>query len=211
MQPAPLISAPGACTMAALPHNPEQHTRGPPGATSTVILESLAAAALIFALRCFDISLGTIRMVFAVEGRRFLAAAFGFAEATAFIIGAGIVLSDVTDPIKIVGYSAGYATGTALGVTVARTLRLGMATIRIVSPHGPVGLAQALRDQGYVVNTFDGEGADGPIRLILLNVRKRQVPTVMAVAQPWLEECMITVGDEPVVAGGVFPGIRARV
>ncbi len=172
--------------------------------------ESLAAAGLIFCLRCFDISLGTIRMVFAVEGRRLLAVLFAFGEATAFIIGAGIVLSGDINPIKIAGYASGYAAGTGLGITATRSLNLGMATIRIVSPHGPVGIAEALRQEGYVVTTFDGEGADGPVRLILLNVRKRHVPRVMAAASPWAEECMITVGDEP-VGVGYLPGMRARV
>ena len=148
-------------------------------------------------------------MVFAVEGRRGLAAIFSFGEASAFIVGAGIVLSGALDPIKIVGYAGGYATGTALGITATRVLGLGMATIRIVSPHGPVGIADALRQEGYVVNTFDGEGADGPIRLIQLNVRKRHVPRVLSTASPWARECMITVGDEPI---GLFPsGVRARI
>jgi len=174
------------------------------------LLESLAAAGLIFSLRCFDISLGTIRMVFAVEGRRRLAALFSFGEASAFIVGAGIVLSGALDPIKIMGYAGGYAAGTALGITATRSMGLGMATVRIVSPHGPIGIADALRREGYVVNTFDGEGADGPIRLILLNVRKRQIARVMAAAAPWAEDCLITVGDEPVGAG-LFPAIRPRV
>lgn len=170
-----------------------------------MLLESLGAAALIFLLRCTDISIGTVRMIFAVEGRRFLAVLCAFGEATAFIIGAGIVLSDVTDPIRIVGYSSGFAAGTALGITATRSLKLGMATIRIVSPHGPVGVADALREHGFLVHVFDGYGGDGPVRLILMNVRKRDVERVMGIARPWLEQLMVTVGDEP-VAPSLYPG-----
>lgn len=170
-----------------------------------MLFESLSAAAAIFLLRCTDISLGTIRILFAVEGRRALAVLFAFGEATAFIIGAGIVLSDVTDPIRIAGYASGFALGTALGITVTRSLSLGTSTLRIVSPHGPVGLADALRGHGFNVTTFDGEGDTGPVRLIMLNVRKRHVARVMEIAQPWLHECMVTIGDEP-VAPTFYPG-----
>jgi uncharacterized protein YebE (UPF0316 family) len=170
-----------------------------------MLLESIGAAALIFLLRCTDISIGTVRMIFAVEGRRLLAVVCAFGEATAFIVGAGIVLADLTDPIRIVGFSSGFAAGTALGITATRSINLGMATIRIVSPHGPIGVADALVEAGFMVNVFDGHGSNGPIRLILMNVRKRQVPRVMEIVKPWVEQCMVTVGDDP-VAPSLYPG-----
>jgi len=170
--------------------------------------ESLVAAAIIFCLRCSEVSIGTMRVVFAVEGRRSLAAALAFGEATIFIIGASIVLSDIGDPIRILGYSSGFALGTVVGVTVSRALKLGTVTIRIISPHGPIGVAEALRIAGFNVSTFDGESSDGPIRLILLNVSRRHVARVLATARPWLEDCFVTVGDEP-LPGSVYPSAFA--
>lgn len=158
---------------------------------------SLQAALLIAGLRIIDVCLGVVRTVYAVEGRRFLSAALGFLEAGTFIAAAGIVFSGTMTPLKMLGYASGFATGTALGVTVVRRLNLGSVAVRIVSPHGPIGVAEALHDAGFDVSVFDGKGKAGPIRLILAVVAKRDLERLLGVARPWLDQCFVTVGEEP--------------
>jgi uncharacterized protein YebE (UPF0316 family) len=80
---------------------------------------------------------------------------------------------------------------------VVRALKLGSVSVRIVVPQGPIGLADALRAAGFEVNTFDGSGRSGPIRLILTVVSKRDLPRLLDITRPWVEQCFITVGDEP--------------
>jgi len=160
-------------------------------------LDSLAAAALIAALRAVDVCLGTIRTIYTVEGRRKLSAALGFLEAVTFITAVGIALRGPMDVWRTLGYGAGFALGTALGITAVRALKLGSVTVRIVSPQGPVGLADALEKAGFVVSTFDGTSSTGPIRLILTVISKKDLGRLLGVAAPWLETCMVTIGDEP--------------
>jgi uncharacterized protein YebE (UPF0316 family) len=162
-----------------------------------MLWSSLGAALTIFLLRSLDVSLGTIRTVYAVEGRRRLAAAFGFFEAGTFVTAAGIVFTGPLDVAKMVGYAAGFALGTALGVTIVLRLKLGAATVRIISPTGPIGLADALERAGFTLSIFDGEGSGGRIRLILTVVRKRDLERLVGVARPWLDHCFVTVGEEP--------------
>jgi uncharacterized protein YebE (UPF0316 family) len=161
------------------------------------LFDSLTAAALIAALRAVDVCLGTIRTVYTVEGRRRLSAALGFLEAVTFITAVGIALRGPMDLARTVGYGAGFAIGTALGITVVKALKLGSVTVRIVSPQGPIGLAEALENAGFVVTIFDGESNSGPIRLILTVIAKRDVTRLLEIARPWLESCMVTIGDEP--------------
>jgi uncharacterized protein YebE (UPF0316 family) len=159
--------------------------------------DALVAAALIASLRAIDVCLGTIRTVYTVEGRRRLAAGLGFLEAVTFITAVGIALRGPMDLWRTLGYGTGFAVGTALGITVVQALKLGTVTVRIVSPTGPVGLADALQRAGFVVTTFDGSGSSGPIRLILTVIAKRDTGRLLGVAAPWLESCMVTLGDEP--------------
>jgi len=161
-------------------------------------VEALAAAALIASLRAIDVCLGTIRTIYTVEGRRRLSALLGFIEAVTFITAVGIALRGPMDLWRTLGYGTGFATGTALGITVVRALKLGSVTVRIVSPQGPVGLAEALTKAGFIVTTFDGSSSSaGPIRLILTVVSKKDLTRLLGVAKPWLESCMVTIGDEP--------------
>jgi uncharacterized protein YebE (UPF0316 family) len=160
-------------------------------------LHDLGAAALIAALRTVDVCLGTIRTVYTVEGRRRLSALLGFLEAVTFITAVGIALRGPMDPLRTLGYGAGFAIGTALGITVVRALKLGSVSVRIVSPSGPVGLSEALEEAGFTLTIFDGSSRSGPIRLIMTVVSKRDLPKLLETAKPWLEQCFVTVGDEP--------------
>jgi uncharacterized protein YebE (UPF0316 family) len=160
-------------------------------------IDALAAAVLIAGLRAIDVCLGTIRTIYTVEGRRQLAAGLGFLEAITFITAVGIALRGPMDVWRTLGYGAGFAIGTALGITVVRALKLGSVTVRIVSPQGPVGLAEALEKAGFVVSLFDGSSSTGPVRLILTVVSKKDLARLLGVAKPWLESCMVTIGDEP--------------
>ena len=49
------------------------------------MLESLWPAVLIFCLRCIDVSLGTMRMILTIQGRRTTSALLGFIEVSVFI------------------------------------------------------------------------------------------------------------------------------
>jgi uncharacterized protein YebE (UPF0316 family) len=175
-----------------------------------VSLQDLGAAALIAALRTIDVCLGTIRTVYTVEGRRRLSALLGFLEAVTFITAVGIALRGPMDLPRTMGYGAGFAIGTALGITVVRALKLGSVSVRIVSPRGPIGLAEALEDAGFPLTIFDGSSRSGPIRLIMAIVSKRELPRLLGVAKPWLEQCFVTVGDEPLSLSPFPPAAGIR-
>jgi uncharacterized protein YebE (UPF0316 family) len=160
-------------------------------------VEEVGAAVTIVLLRSLDVSLQTVRTVFAVEGRRNLAAVLGFLEATTFILAAGIVFSGPLSPLRVVAFGAGFSLGTVAGLSVVRALKLGTVTVRIFSTLGPIGVAEALRQAGYVVTTFDGQGHAGPVRLILAVVRKRQLEHFLGVVRPFLRDCFVTVGEHP--------------
>jgi len=160
------------------------------------IANSVAVALLILLLRTVDVSLGTVRTVFAVQGRKVPAAAIGFVEALCFVLAVGIVFSDLQNPVKVVGYAAGFGVGTALGVTIVEALKLGTVTVRFVSPEGRIGIADALGEAGFGLTVFDGNGQHGPIRMIVAVVRKRDLDQVLAITKPWLDRCFVTITEE---------------
>jgi uncharacterized protein YebE (UPF0316 family) len=161
------------------------------------MLETLAIALVVMLLRATDVSLATLKTVFVIEGRNGLAPALGFFEALIYVIAATLVFRDLGNPFTIAGFAGGFALGTALGMFMAGKLGLGSVTVRFTKSGDAWDLEQALRDAGFRLTTFAGGGRDGPVSVVQLNVRKRRVPQVMAAARPWLGECFVTVGDEP--------------
>ena len=163
------------------------------------MLEAIGIALVIACLRTVDVSLATMKTVFIVEGRGLLAPALGFVEATVYVIAATLVFRDLGNPIMIIGFGAGFASGTALGIYMARRLALGNVTLRFFASGDSAGLVQALRESGYRLTEMSGMGRDGPVAMIQINMRKRLVPTVLELTRPWLDHCFVTVGDEPLV------------
>jgi hypothetical protein len=68
------------------------------------------SALLIFLMRLADVSLGTLRIVMLVRGRRSMAGALGFFESLIWTLAAAQVLSELDEPLKIIGYAGGFAT-----------------------------------------------------------------------------------------------------
>ena len=164
-----------------------------------MLIESLIAAIAIASLRTVEMSFDPVRISCIVQGRRKMAAALGFGQATVFALAAGIVFTGGFDPLRILGYGAGFAAGQYLGVTVVDRLHIGTATVRVYSPRGPIGVADALRAAGFTVTAFDGEGRDGPVRVILAVIPRREIKRLLATVRPWADQCYITVGDNAVV------------
>ena len=164
------------------------------------MLEATALALVILVLRTIDVSLGTLKTIFIVEGRNALAPGLGFIEATVYVIAATIVFQDLGNPIKILGFGLGFSLGTANGMYWAQKLGLGSITLRLYKGGDSEDMVEALRNAGYRLTNFPGLGRDGPVSLITLNLRKRAVAAALEVVRPWLHQCFVTVGDEPISA-----------
>ena len=162
------------------------------------MLEAVALALVILVLRTIDVSLATLKTIFIVEGRNFLAPSLGFFEATIYVIAASIVFQDLGNPITILGFGLGFSLGTANGMYWAQRLGLGSITLRLIKSGDADDLVDALRGAGYRLTSIPGNGRDGPVSLVTMNLRKRAVTQALEVARPWLTQCFVTVGDEPI-------------
>ncbi len=152
--------------------------------TLVLLLPPSAAAALITAiqislLRVTDVMLGVFRTTFIVRGRTLAASLAAFGESAAWIAAAGIVLSDLT-LLRGLAFATGVGIGTALGVVVVRSMRLGLVTVRVFAPlsRGPE-VADLLRAAGQGATMFPGQGRDGPVAMILSVMRRREADEIV--------------------------------
>lgn len=153
------------------------------------------AALIIFALRLVDVSLGTLRIQFLVQGRRRLAGVVAFFESLVWTVAAVQVLGDLNEPVKILGYAGGYAAGTMLGSFVEGRLALGERLVRVVAPLDTPPVAPALADAGYPVTVVNGEGVFGEVRISFSVVPRRRVDHVVALIHANNPDAFVTVED----------------
>jgi uncharacterized protein YebE (UPF0316 family) len=135
----------------------------------------------IFALRIVDVSLGTLRTLFIVQGRAGVSVAIGFFEVLVWVMAVAQVVSRVADsPALVLAYAGGFATGNACGLWLERRLEIGLCVVRVIAGERAAGIVDALRSKGFLLTTFGGEGRDGPRTLMFTTCQRRELPILKA-------------------------------
>ena len=173
-------------------------------ADPTSIFASPAGALLIFALRIVDVSCDTLRVLFAMRGKRGIAAVLGFFQALIWIFAVGTAIRYLNSWMHIVGYAAGYAMGTFVGITIERMVAYGLATVRIVSAHGGVEIAESLRERGYGVTEMAGYGRDGGVEIVNCVVHRSHIDDVMSIVDRYDPRAFVTSEEPRILRGGFF-------
>jgi len=116
----------------------------------TVVL--LLGALKIFLLRVGDVSIGTVRVLFSMRGKRWVAAGLGLFESGIFVTAIASVFKDLnSNPWKMLGYAAGFAAGTFLGISIEQWIGSGTIMARILTRLAPEALTDVLRAQEFGV------------------------------------------------------------
>lgn len=159
------------------------------------MLDAILSALLIFALRVGDMSLDTLRVLFMMRGQRWTAAIIGFFQATIFVIAISQVITQLNNPLNIIGYSAGFATGIIVGMTIEGRLAIGFGQMRVISSTRGQAIANALREKGYAVTELPGRGKDGMVMVLNLTVRRKDIESVQNVVRTADDDAFITVEE----------------
>lgn len=141
-------------------------------------LSVLTTTLLIVCARVADVSLGTMRTMFVIQGRRGVAFALGFVESLIWVYVVSQVIANLQQPIYAVGFAFGFALGNFIGITLEGWMAQGEQVVRVFSRQAH-RIAETLRDQQYIVSEFAATGREGPISMLFLQTDRRKVPHVI--------------------------------
>lgn len=151
---------------------------------------------VIFLIRIVDVSLGTIRMITVVRGQRLLSAGFGFVEVLLWVVAVGYALQHLGSVYHIVGYAAGFAAGTYVGMLIEEKIALGLVVVRAVVPDANENaVARRLREHGYAVTEIDGHGREGPVDILNTVIERREARDVVNLIEDRAPSAFVTVGE----------------
>lgn len=149
---------------------------------------------LIFAARVADVTLGTLRTMTVVRGRRRTAFILGFLEVIIWVFAVARVIDNLQNPVVAVSYALGFATGSVVGMTVERYFVMGQRVVRIFSAKG-AQIAADVRNAGLKVVQFQGESTTGKTELLYIEARGRKTDEVLAIIRRIDPECFYVVED----------------
>ena len=172
--------------------------------TADAIFASSWGALVIFCLRIVDVSCDTMRVIFAIRGKRAIAATLGFIQALVWIVAVGAAVKHLDSILHILGYAGGYAMGTYVGITIEQKIAYGVATVRVVSTRAGIEIAEALRLAGYGVTEFPGFGRDGAVEILNSVVLRRHIADVLRIVTQYDGDAFVTVEEPKVLRGGMI-------
>jgi uncharacterized protein YebE (UPF0316 family) len=161
-------------------------------------------AAIIFGLRVTDMSLDTLRVLFVMRGKKPVAWVLGFFQSAVFVLAITSVLNNLDNPLNLVGYAAGFATGNVLGMWIEERLAVGHIDLRIISPRRGSEIAERLRSEGYAVTEIPARGKDGMVTMLNCSVRRRQAPGLDKLIREIDSDAFITAEDVRPVRRGFW-------
>jgi uncharacterized protein YebE (UPF0316 family) len=152
-------------------------------------------AGLIFCLRVCDMTLDTLRVLMVMRGKKAIVWVFGFCQAAIFVVAISSVLTHLNNPLTVIGYAAGFATGNVVGILIEDRLAIGHIHLTIVSSRLGNAIAEYLREQGYAVTEVPARGKDGTVTLLNCSVLRKNVDGVRRLVNTIDPEAFITAGD----------------
>ncbi len=157
--------------------------------------EAWLFALLIFALRVGDMSLDTLRVLFVVRGKKGIAWILGFFQSLLFVIAITSVLAHLDNPLNVIGYAAGFATGNVLGMIIEERLAVGHIQLTIISMNRGAAVCEALRIAGFGVTEIPGRGKNGTVSVILTSVFRKDVDRLETIILETDPEAFVTRED----------------
>ncbi len=141
---------------------------------------TLLTGMVIFLARIADVTLGTMRTISIVHGRTRTSFFLGFVEVSIWLAVISAVVNKIMDkPILGVFYAIGFSAGNVVGIMLERRIGLGHTILHVITTQNGLGMAKKIRESGYAVTTFPGEGMYGPVTGLYIACRRRDLTDIV--------------------------------
>jgi uncharacterized protein YebE (UPF0316 family) len=130
---------------------------------------------LIIIIQLVYVPLLTLRTITMVKNLKVGAMVFGFLEALTYVFGLSMVLKGDSTILELSVYAIGFALGLFIGMLIEQKMAIGYSSIHVNINHENKELVTNLREMGYGVTIYKGEGKFGDrLKLDILTQRKSE-------------------------------------
>jgi len=160
---------------------------------------------LVFLARVTDVTLGTLRIIFISRGKRNLAPLLGFVEVFIWITVVSQIVSHAHNLLAYLAYAAGFAAGAFVGMYIENRLALGTQLITAIVQNNSQRLTTQLHAAGFGVTCVDGEGANGPVKMIYTVFPRKNMDEVLNIIHTSHPNAFLSIQDVSSTQAGIFP------
>lgn len=157
---------------------------------------------IMFLARVTDVSMATLRMLLIIRGKRLYAAVIGFFEVTIYVTALKYVMERLSDPVNIIFYALGFATGNLVGSFIEEKVALGQVAVQVITLHNPLDLAETLRTAGYGVTVTEGYGLEGAHLILNLSLPRKRLTELQEQVRHWDPQAFMVIHEVSSIYGG---------
>jgi uncharacterized protein YebE (UPF0316 family) len=155
--------------------------------------EMVLGALLIMCMRICDVSIGTMRTLLVVQGRKYRAALTGFVEVMIWILAIRFIMQHLDNIINLFGYATGFAIGNIVGITIEQKIGLGHIQLNVISRNHSQEIVDLLRKNEFGVTVLLGEGGAGNVALIMVITQRKLQRQVIKLVESIDSNAFITI------------------
>lgn len=155
--------------------------------------ESILGALLIMFMRICDVSIGTMRTILVVQGRKYLAGLAGMIEVLIWVFAIRYIFQNLDEIINLFGYAIGFGIGNILGITIEQKIGLGFAQLNIISRSASEKIIELLRKEKYGVTVLPALGVTGQLSIIVIIVPRKFQKKLIKLIESVDSQAFITV------------------
>ena len=157
------------------------------------MVESILGALLIMVMRICDVTIGTMRTILVVQGRKYFAGLAGMIEVLIWVFAIRYIFQNLDVIMNLFGYSIGFGIGNVLGITLEQKIGLGFAQMNIISRSVSAEIAEALRKQKFGVTILPAYGVTGNVSIIVVIVPRKFQKKIIKLVESIDSQAFITI------------------
>lgn len=157
------------------------------------MIESILGAFAIMGMRICDVSIGTVRTILVVQGRKYYAGIAGMIEVLIWVFAIRYIFQNLEYIPNLFGYAIGFGIGNILGITIEQKIGLGYVQLNVISKFSTDLIADTLRLNKYGVTILPGEGGTGGVSIIVLITPRKNQREVIKLIESIDKNAFITV------------------
>ena len=164
--------------------------------------EAIAWTLAIFFARLADVSMGTVRQILIIRGRKGIASISAFFEIMIWVLAISRVITELDKIYYMLAFAAGFASGNYLGSYIEEKIALGYMFAYIVPKKRTNDLAHKLREAGFGVTIIHGIGLKGPEPIYNVLFRRRDTKRLLEIIKKYDKNAFYTLMDVRAERGG---------
>ena len=161
-------------------------------------LHPILVCLLVCAAKVLEITVQSLKTCMMVRGQKLKAACLGFCECTIWGLVISTIIATLGDnPVLLLFYCLGYATGLFLGSTIEGKIALGTSNLQLIANDTSTKLIiEYLREKQKGYTVFDGHGSVDKMNMIFIVLPRRETPKTLKEIRAVCDNKVFVVASE---------------